>query len=464
MNYFFISKADSTSFVKTFLYIKLMNSNSNSLTDINNLLEKMKKKNKNISNISSQKKIIKLQESLALLKDENSKLRKMIKTDHQFLANTEINISEIKDEILQIQKINGTNSINIIDKILLSKIDVEIKAEAIFKIKNCAPTDLHKNIQWINFLLKIPFKIYKTVNFDSNISNYLINRYSILDNSVYGLDSAKKQIIEFLSKIIRNPKSKGNVIALQGCPGIGKTKLIKHGISEALNRPFYVINFGGLRDSSILEGHDFTYINAKHGRIVNCLMKAGCMNPVIYLDEIDKISENHIEEISGVLTHLLDEEQHYEFYDNYFQGISIDLSKVLFVISFNDLSKINDVVANRIKIIKLPNPKFQDKIAIAEKFLIPEVISDIGLELSDISFDSESLSYLLSRTIKEDGVRQFKKNIQTIIEKLNASNLIGKSELYPQVISFPFNITKETIDKFLDSTDDEEMKFGMLYT
>jgi len=425
-------------------------SSANSLKDMDKLLKTMSmKKASALANKvkKDNQQILKLQENLILLKNENTRLKKRLS-------------EERSDIILEIQKINETNgSGGIIDKILVSDLDINLKAEAILKIRNSPPTDLQKNIQWIQYLLNIPFKRYKPLILPKNksVSEFLYDRYQVLDNSVYGLEKPKKQIIDFLSKLIRNPESKGNVIALQGCPGIGKTKLIKSGISKALDRSFFVINFGGIRDSTTLEGHDFTYVSSRFGRIVDCIIKAGYLNPVIYLDEIDKISENHFEEISGVLTHLLDEEQHSEFYDNYFQGIPIDLSKVLFVISFNDFSKVSSIVNSRMKVISLPNPSKNDKINIAKKFIIPEVISDIGLSDSDITFSDEILELILSKTEEEDGVRKFKRNLQTVIEKINTSNYICSNPnfqtlySYSETISFPYTVSSSFVETYLDN-------------
>lgn len=365
-------------------------------------------------------------------------------------------LDSLRNEISEIERLTEDTT-SLIEKIVFSHLRIETKAEAILRIKNSPPGDVQKSVLWVKSLLRIPFGNYIQLPIDMQtnskleVSNFLKERYRILDSSVYNLKEPKTQIIDHLAKLIRNPSSKGNVIALQGPPGIGKTKLIKKGISEALGRPFYVINFGGIRDSTSLEGYDFTYVNSRYGRIVDCLIKAKCMNPVIYLDEIDKISETHFEEISGVLTHLLDEEQHYEFYDNYFQGIPIDLSKVLFVISFNDPTKISSIVNSRLKIISLDPPSDQDKIEIAKRFLLPEVISQTGLTPKDITISDDNIRLILKKTEFEEGIRKFKRNIQNVVEKANASNLLGDSacDIYNLKIEFPCEISPNEINKFV---------------
>jgi hypothetical protein len=231
------------------------------------------------------------------------------------------------------------------------------------------------------------------------------------------------------------------------------TKLIAT-LGEALNLPFYQINMGGLNDVSVLTGHSETYVSAKPGKIVEILGNAGCMNPIIYLDEIDKISEYKGKEINGLLTHLLDEEQNDKFQDNYLSNVNIDLSKVLFVIAFNDISKVDPIVLDRMKVINIKNPSIDDKLVIARKKIIPAFLNLIeplkGLEISD-----ELLLYIIKEKVpNEDGVRQIKKCLEKLMNKLNYLLLIGKiSEK---------KITKEFIDEAISSVN-ENTSLNMMY-
>lgn len=368
------------------------------------------------------------------------------------------------------QRIKAMDELTLKDQILLLELPENIKDTILDKLKNTSVTDYSKTIQWISSLLKIPFNKktnmpIKKEDGKEAIKEYLFNRMKVLDNSVYGLHYVKEEILEFIAHVIRNPETKGNILAFKGPPGIGKTKLIKTGISEALGRNFSVINFGGLKDSSLLDGHDMTYVGAKYGRIVQILINAKTMDPVIYLDELDKISENHIDEISGILTHLLDEEQNKEFFDNYFQGIPIDLSKVLFVISFNDITKINAIVSDRMKIIDILPPDNTQKIEIVKNYILPEILNNFKLNKNDIIIPDNLIKYIITnKTIKEEGVRKLKKNISSIVQKICILELIGaplnsehsflsyqKDSLLS--VSFPISITREIIDSLLHDID-----------
>jgi ATP-dependent Lon protease len=202
----------------------------------------------------------------------------------------------------------------------------------------------YKLKNWVDAFLKIPFG--KTIPLPviledgkEKCSEFLQDSRKILDKAVYGMLNAKTQIMQVISQWIANPDSVGNVIALQGPVGVGKTSIAKNGISKALCRPFEFFSLGGASDVANYTGHSYTYEGSMWGRIVDSLMHAKCMNPVLYFDELDKISGTpHGEEIASMLIHLTDKTQNSQFHDRYFSGIDIDLSQCLFVFSFNDIN------------------------------------------------------------------------------------------------------------------------------
>ena len=174
---------------------------------------------------------------------------------------------------------------------------------------------------------------------------FMENAKSILDGAVYGMNDAKLQIMQMVGQWIVNPDAVGTAIAIKGPPGTGKTTLIKDGISKILGRDFAFIALGGATDSSFLEGHSYTYEGSTHGKIIDLLINCKCMNPIIYFDELDKVSETPKgEEITGILTHLTDTAQNMKFHDKYFAELDFDLSRCLFIFSYNDESRVNPIL------------------------------------------------------------------------------------------------------------------------
>ena len=206
---------------------------------------------------------------------------------------------------------------------------------------------------WVDGFMRIPFSQYNTldVNITDGIekcSEFMENAKKTLDECVYGLNDAKMQIMQMIGQWITNPGALGTAIAIKGPPGTGKTSLVKEGISKILGREFAFIALGGTGDASFLEGHGYTYEGSMWGRIVQILMDSKCMNPVIYFDELDKVSDTpRGEEIIGILTHLTDTSQNSQYHDKYFSEISFDLSKCLFIFSYNDESKVNPILRDR---------------------------------------------------------------------------------------------------------------------
>ena len=197
------------------------------------------------------------------------------------------------------------------------------------------------------------------------------NAKNILDKAVYGMEDAKMQILQVLGQLISNPSSVGTAIALKGPPGTGKTTLIKEGVSKILERPFAFLALGGATDSSFLEGHSYTYEGSVWGKVVDILITSKCMNPIIYFDELDKISETPKgEEITGILTHLTDTTQNDKFHDKYFSNIDFNLSKILFIFSYNDEKKVNPILKDRMYRIETKGYDKKQKVIIARDYLI----------------------------------------------------------------------------------------------
>jgi ATP-dependent Lon protease len=234
--------------------------------------------------------------------------------------------------------------------LLESNIPPKYKATVMQKLnvlRTMEPGDpeYYKIKHWVDMFMRVPFGNYKNLDVKMSegievCSRFIVDAKTTLDNCVYGLDDAKLQILQMVGQWIANPKAMGTAIAINGPPGTGKTTLIKDGISKILGREFAFVTLGGSSDSSTLKGHSYTYEGSTHGKIADILIQTGKNNPIIFFDELDKVSTK-TEEIYSVLTHLTDTTQNNEFHDNYFSEIELDVSKCLFVFSYNDESKVS---------------------------------------------------------------------------------------------------------------------------
>jgi len=269
----------------------------------------------------------------------------------------------------------------------------------------------------------------------------------ILDYSIYSHLHAKNQIMKIIAQWI-NGEQTGYCFGFEGSPGIGKTSLAKKGLSNCLtdenglSRPFAFIALGGSSNGSTLEGHGYTYINSSWGKIVDILMETKCMNPIIYIDELDKVSKTeHGREIISIFTHLIDSTQNDVYQDKYFSGIDIDLSKALFIFSYNDPDQIDRILLDRIHRIKFENLTLKDKLEIVKKFILPEINKKMGFE--NIVFISDDIiEYIIDAYTIEPGVRKLKEILFDLYGEINLELLKNKNE----TIKLPIEITREKLE------------------
>ena len=334
--------------------------------------------------------------------------------------------------------------------------------------------EYQKQKNWMNTFLRIPFSIYHHLPIQiqdgkEKCHNYMIEAKKTLDNCVYGHNNVKLQILQLIGQWIVNPTAIGNAIAIQGPPGSGKTSLVRDGISKILGREFAFIALGGGGDSSYLEGHSYTYEGSTWGRIIQILIETKCMNPVIYFDELDKVSDSSRgQEIIGILTHLTDTSQNDAFHDKYFSGIDFDLSKCLFIFSYNDASKINNILKDRMYHIQTNEYTIKDKIIIANKYLIPRILLQIKFSITDVIISSTTMEYIINHTDTEQGVRNLKRCLETIYTKLNLFRLLDKdiitlSDEFNFDIIFPFHLTNKMVDIFLKSNKAHTERYLTMY-
>ena len=333
-------------------------------------------------------------------------------------------------------------------------------------------SDCSKAIQRMNLLSKIPFDTYlkPPITRDQSpeeIGKYLISVKDTMDKAVFGHAQAKQQIISILAREISNPKSVGNVFAIQGPMGNGKTTLAKEGICKAMGRPFAFLSLGGMQDSAFFTGHSYTYEGSKPGRIVEILVETGCMNPVIYFDELDKVSEtSHGEEIIHLLCHLTDSTQNSLFQDKYFSGIEFDLSKATFIFSYNDESRINPILLDRMIKIRTDGFDNESKMTIAKKYLLPSLRTQFNFNETDVVFSDDVLKHIMvSYTNDEKGVRNLKRCLDAILSKCNILRYIPTEQqkemgLTVKGFKLPWIVTSDNVKHFIEK--DEGSKHPVL--
>jgi len=388
-----------------------------------------------------------------------------------------------KDERLALKKYEkeldkyDTNEIPERFRILKFPVSLAVKRNIMNKlsqIEMMEPSDpeYFKLNKWLEGALRIPFGNYIDLPISKNDAPTKINEFinkvaTDMENSTYGHNEAKNKIMQIVCQWISNPKSSGNIIAIQGPPGIGKTSLVRNGISKALGRPFHMIALGGATDSTFLEGHSYTYEGSNWGRIANIVMDSQVMNPVIFFDELDKVSATKQgEEIIGVLTHLTDQTQNTCFNDKYFSGIDLDLSKCLFVFSYNDESLINPILRDRLIKINLKGFSIDEKVLIAKEYLIKELSQNIGISEQEFSLDDEIIKEIIQKHTKEEGVRELRRCIETILLKLNMAKYTHKLDDSLKNIRFPINLDSNLVEELLKKNKEDDyhhVKSSMMY-
>jgi ATP-dependent Lon protease len=330
---------------------------------------------------------------------------------------------------------------------------------------------------WVDGFLRIPFG--KTVPLPVRLTdgvpkctNFMVNARSQMDNHIYGMKEAKTQIMQIISQWIVNPGSVGNVLALQGPMGVGKTSFARNGIASVLQRPFLFYTLGGASDIANFVGHSYTYEGSMCGRIVDGLMQCGVMNPVVYFDELDKVSSTpHGEEIISMLIHLTDRSQNTEFHDRYFAGVDFDMSQCLFVFSFNDIEKVHPILRDRMNVIECGGYDEKDKIQILKNYVWPDILKRLSFKTDDIVFEDDAMKFIIDEySSNEKGVRNLIRSVETAVTRLNMLRVSKHESMkeYPfyMDISFPLKLTPQMVKTLLtdNGKKKEDDTWRMMYT
>jgi ATP-dependent Lon protease len=403
-------------------------------------------------------------------------------TMNDFAFFNKLDVVEQKKIIKEVREINKITRVEKPYRLTLLEADIPpiFKAAAMKKINSLrymepGSGEFYKIKNWVDTFMRVPFGKFNSlpVSISDGIDkchDFMSDAQKTLDGAVYGLNDAKMQIMQMLGQLITNPSAIGTAIAIHGPPGTGKTSLVKEGISKILNRPFAFIALGGATDSSFLEGHSYTYEGSVWGKIVQILIDSRCMNPVIYFDELDKISDTPKgEEIAGILTHLTDTTQNSQFHDKYFAEIDFDLSKCLFIFSYNDENKINPILKDRMYRIKTKGYDKKQKTIISNQYLLPKIRDQVKFSCEDIIIPQETIHHIIeTHCNKEDGVRNLKRCLEIIYTKLNLYRLMKPgSNLFEEEMSlkveFPYTVTKEIVDKLIKLDREINTAFYSMY-
>ena len=367
-------------------------------------------------------------------------------------------IVKLEDKLIENKK---TLTIPMRFKILDLDINERTKRSIIFKLEclNRMPStsgEYHKINNWLSILNEIPFNKYYNIpakNTDGNekICAFLNDIRTRMNDKIYGHKEAKEQIIRVLAQLISFPKAYGYIIGIQGSAGIGKTKLIKEGICNALNYPSAFISLSGTDDSAFLRGHSYTYEGATYGKICESLIKTGIMNPLLLFDELDKVSNTYKgQEIINTLIHITDPVQNDKFNDRYFEEIDLNISRSMIVFTFNDEKLINPILKDRMIVINVKGYNNQEKIVLARDYIIPEILLQYNLKKGDIIFSDDILTHIINNIESEEGVRNLKRAINNIISWINMMIYVSIDNV---LINIPYAIDAKFYDKYCGNSN-----------
>ena len=368
----------------------------------------------------------------------------MEKTQREYYLNEQL--KAIQKELGEIEDGKDENT-NLNKSILKAKMPKEVEKKCLQelkKLKNMSPMSAEATVvrNYLDWMIELPWHKKSEVAID------LAKALDVLDKDHYGLEKIKERIIEFLAVQKRMEKIKGPILCLVGPPGVGKTSLGKS-IAKATNREFVRMSVGGMRDEAEIRGHRRTYIGSLPGKIIQMMKKAGTKNPLILLDEIDKIGNDYRGDPSSALLEALDPEQNTTFNDHYLE-VDYDLSDVMFVTTANTLNILPPLL-DRMEVIRLAGYTEDEKISIANKYLLPKQIKDNGVKENEMKLEDNVIQEVIRSYTKESGVRNLEREISKLARKVVKKVVAGEKD--------KVEINKDNLSDFLGVA---KYKFGEL--
>lgn len=305
-----------------------------------------------------------------------------------------------------------------------------------------------KGLEWLNTVLDLP-----TTNQEikvGDVATKLNNLRLAMDNKLYGLAAVKEKILEKYCAMLTGDNKTNKIIALVGPPGVAKT-VFGNSVADFLDISFEKISLGGAKDSSFLTGHSSTYIGARPGVIVTLLRKMKHLDGLVFIDEIDKVthtSEGH--SVYSTLLHILDKSQNNKFQDAFMPEIPINLSKIFFIVAMNDETVLDPILRDRLDIIRISPYTVEDKVNIGMDYILPTIYKNLDIKTSDVKISKPIMNYIINKSqIKEAGVRQLERNLQTIFERINVLKNVGNDNQFSYNIpnfKLPITLTERHID------------------
>lgn len=291
-------------------------------------------------------------------------------------------------------------------------------------------TEYYKNKMFVDKSLAFPWNLFYNIHTHiTDTKEFIKNLQDNLNKEIYGMENVKNEIVNIVCKFITNPQSNRNNIALFGNAGVAKSKFIKV-LSQVLNIPMKIVSLGGIKDCSFFLGHGYVYVESGPGKIIQNIIDSKISNPIIYFDELDKVSESaNGKDIYSFLCYLTDNTQNKDFTDHYFYGMKFDLSKVFYIFTFNDITKIDKILLDRLNVIYVETPSDDEIVNILHTYCIPEIINNIKLQ-KNIVIDKSLVKLVISMfkhtvdTTVSSGIREYYRILEKIFLQINKDILL----------------------------------------